>query len=116
MRNGSDYARQAGNRLLWHGAACVACYLVVAALTVALALWSNAEGMTLMLIGGVGCAAASGYAYYLVRGYRVRCPECEFEGAHFARDTLNRQLLVCSQCGLRMPTGRKVLADSPVGH
>ena len=116
MRDESEVARLAGKRFLWHGAVCVAAYGVTIATTVAVALWTQASASMLMLVGGAGCAIASAYAWYLLRAYRVVCPQCQFEGAHFARDTLNRQLLICPQCGFRAPTGRKVLADSPVGN
>jgi len=90
--------------------------VLVGAATAALAAWTeiDAHGLTAFVsVGGVACAT---YAYYLLRRYRVRCPECEHAQAHFARDMQNRMLLVCPQCGLRASTGRKVIADSPAGH
>jgi DNA-directed RNA polymerase subunit RPC12/RpoP len=94
----------------------VVSYIAVGALTAAMAYWTAAGSVQLMVVAGVGLAACSAYAYYLLRRYRVQCPDCKWEGAHFARDTQNRQLLMCPHCGYRAPTGRRVLADSPVGH
>jgi len=111
-----DYARRAGARFLLHSVLCVAAFVVVGGLTAALGVWTNLGAQWLLVFVGVGVCACTGYAYYLLRRYRVNCPDCEFEGAHFARDTQNRMLLMCPHCGYRAATGRKVLADSPVGH
>ena len=116
MKDEFEFARSAGKRLFWHSALCAVTYAVAIVLTVSVALLTEATPSVLMLIAALGCAAASGYAWYLLRAYRVRCPQCDEDSAHFARDTQNRQLLICPQCGFRAPTGRKVLADSPVGH
>ena len=94
----------------------MAAVVVVGCLTAALGTWTSIGAGGLMAVVGIGIAACAGYAYYLLRHYRLRCPECEFDGAHFARDMQNRMLLVCPQCGLRVSTGRKVIADSPAGH
>jgi len=94
----------------------VGAFVVVGAATAAVAYWTAAKSAHLSVMAGVGLALCSGYAYYLLRRYRVACPDCKSEAAHFARDTQNRQLLMCPRCGYRAPTGRRVLADSPVGH
>jgi len=99
-----------------HGIACAAAFAGVGLVTAALAAWTTVGSPGLITVVTVGIAACGGYAYFLLRRYRVRCPECEFEAAHFARDMQNRLLLICPQCGYRASTGRKVLADSPVGH
>jgi hypothetical protein len=99
-----------------HGLCCAASFALVGVLTLALAAWTSvgARGLTAIVVIGVGACGA--YGYYLLRRYRIPCPDCEFAGARFARDTQGRQLLVCPECGLRAATGRRVLADSPVGH
>ncbi|MHC4452668.1 MAG: hypothetical protein ACYS0E_21425, partial [Planctomycetota bacterium] len=86
------------------------------AATAIAALWTSLGLPLVFLLGGVGIAGCAGYAYFLLRHFRVRCPQCEEQSARLARDTLNRQLLVCSGCGYRAATGWKVLADSPFGH
>jgi len=111
-----DYARRAGARFLLHGVLCVAAFVVVGLLTAALGVWTSLEARGLLVFVAVGVCACASYAYYLLRRYRVNCPDCESDGAHFARDTQNRLLLMCPLCGYRASTGRKVLADSPVGH
>jgi DNA-directed RNA polymerase subunit RPC12/RpoP len=84
--------------------------------TAALGTWTAIGKAGLVTVAGIGITACAAYAYYLIRRYRVRCPECEYAGAHFARDMKNRMLLVCPECGLRASTGRRVIADSPSGH
>jgi membrane protein implicated in regulation of membrane protease activity len=113
---GDQYAHRAGSRFFLHCALCAGGFLVVSAATAIAALWTSLGLPLVFLLGGVGIAGFAGYAYFLLRRFRVRCPQCEEQSARLARDTLNRQLLVCSECGYRAATGWKVLADSPFGH
>ena len=112
----SEYARRAGARFFLHRFSCAAAVAFVGCMTAALGTWTSIGAIGLVTVVGIGITACSAYAYYLLRHYRVRCPECEHERAHFARDMQNRMLLVCPHCGLRAATGRKLIADSPAGH
>lgn len=94
----------------------MAAVVLVGCLTAALAFWTSIGMSGLVTVVGIGIAVCSAYAYFLLRHYRLRCPECDHDRAHFARDMQNRMLLVCPHCGLRASTGRKVIADSPAGH
>jgi len=113
---GDNYAHRAGNRFFVHCAICAGAFVVVSGATAALALWTSLGTPWVVAIGAAGALGVGGYAYFLLRHYRVDCPQCEQRTARLARDTLNRQLLVCPECGYRAPTGWKVLADSPFGH
>jgi hypothetical protein len=113
---GDTYAHRAGSRFFLHCALCAVGFLAVSAGTAALALWTSLGLPLVVLFAVLGIGACGGYAYYLARRYRVRCPQCEQRTARLARDTLNRQILACPDCGYRAATGRKVLADSPFGH
>ncbi|MEM8884512.1 MAG: hypothetical protein AAGD14_10610 [Planctomycetota bacterium] len=113
---GDQYARRAGTRFFLHCAICAGVFLLVSAATTIVALWTSLGLPLVLLLGGLGVAGCAGYAFYLLRHYRVPCPECGSPHARLARDTLNRQLLVCNECGYRASTGWKVLADSPFGH
>ena len=116
MSTGEKYAHRAGSRFFLHCALCAGGFLVVSAATAIVALWTSLGLPLVRLLAGVGIAACAGYAYYLARHFRVVCPQCEQRTARLARDTLNRQLLVCPECGYRAATGWKALADSPFGH
>jgi len=110
------YARRAGARFQLHGLLCAASFVGVGAVTAALGVWTSVGAPVLLTVVAVGVIASAAYAYYVLKRYRVRCPECEFDGAHFVRDTQSRLLLMCPQCGFRAATGGNALADSPVGH
>jgi len=113
---GENYANRAGNRFFVHCALCAGGFVVSIAATAALALWTPLAAPLVVAVSAVAFAACAGYAYFLLRRFRVRCPQCEQQTARLARDTLNRQILACPECGYREATGRRVLADSPFGH
>lgn len=113
---GDKYAHRAGNRFFVHCALCAGGFVVTSMASGALALWTSVAAPWVVAIAVVGVLGSGGYAYYLLRHYRLPCPQCEQRTARLAHDTLNRQILACPECGYREATGRKVLADSPFGH
>ena len=108
------HAQAAGKRLFLHGALCIGLAIVASTAGGIVALWGSVPlGVA---IGALALGGCGGWGWYLTTRLRFRCPECGSEHARIARDTLNRQLLVCPDCGYRAATGKRALADSPFGH
>ena len=111
---GDKKAAAAGSRFFWHCALCAGSTF---------ALFATAGLVAMMVavpigvaIGALALGVCGAYSWYLVHHFRVACPQCGDPEARLARDTLNRQLLICPVCGYRAATGKKAIADSPFGH
>jgi len=107
-------AAAAGSRFFWHCALCAgSTFVLFAAAGVAAMMVAIPVGVA---IGALALGVCGAYSWYLANHFRVVCPQCGDGEARLARDTLNRQLLICPVCGYRAATGKKAIADSPFGH